>query len=349
MSAVVWIPEALHPVAMRLGRADQLAFELAEVALRWSRGPDDQGPLSLRQVERQRGFLDVEVSGIRPVPPVAATLFSEAIHHLRAAVDNAVFYMVEANREEPLSERAARAVSMLIYEDPSQFEAKVNSLVKQGLTEFASSAPLGRRIASLQPFEDGASVSAIPPGLSAMMGGPEPSHGHPLILLRDYSNEDKHRAIRLAAARIMIQRPDDLSRTRLLGMREMEVGGVVAVVKKGVPTEVDTSPALHVQRPNGGVWVGPGYELDSLTRHVADVVLPTIITGLALPAGLPAQVDLSDTGATLAERLHQGASKRAHDRARELATQAYIQAVRQDLKFPPIVTQTDSPSSREAP
>lgn len=335
MSAVDWLPEELHPVAMRLARADQLAFDLAETALAWSRGPDDEGPLSLRQVGRSPGYLDVEVTAISPVPPIAAMLFSEAIHHLRSAIDNVVFYMVEKGRGSPLTRSKARIVSMLIYEDPERFKRKVGQLVKQGISEFATTATLGQRIASLQPFADEASVPAIPPALSMLMNGPDSANEHPLVLLRDYSNEDKHRTIRLAAGRSLVQRLDDLPRTRRLGMRAIEVGTVLEVVQKGVPTPVDTSPALHVQRPDG-VWVGPGYELDCLSRHVADIVLPTLITGIALPDGLPAHVDLSDSGAPLTERLREGGATRAHDRARELAGRAFLEAMQRDLQFPPI-------------
>jgi hypothetical protein len=107
--------------------------------------------------------------------------------------------MMERNRDEPLSDSQARAVSMLIYENPKKSEDKVKGLVKWGLTEFATTATLGKRIASLQPFADKASVPAIPPALSMLMGGPDPASELPLVLLRDYSNEDKHRTIRLAA------------------------------------------------------------------------------------------------------------------------------------------------------
>lgn len=342
MSTSNWLPEDLHSVAMRLGRADQLAYELSEVALAWSRGPDDSGPLSLRQIERRTGLLDVEVISIRPVPPIAAMLFSEAIHHLRSAIDNVVFYMTAKEHDETLTEAQSRAVSMLIYEDPTKYQEKSKQLVKRGLTGFNTNSTLGKRIASLQPFNDNASVPAIPPSLARMIGGMNSASEHPLILLRDYSNEDKHRTIRLAAGRSLVQRPDDLSRTRDLGMRHVEVGSVLEVVPKGVPTEVETSPALHVQRPNAGVWVGPGYELDCITQHVLDVVLPTLITGLALPGGLPTHIDLSDNGEPLAERLRGAGKERAHDRARDVMTKAYLEAIARDPQFPPITPKPET-------
>jgi hypothetical protein len=124
VNVVDWLPEKVHPAIMRLARADQAAFELAEVALAWSRGPDDKGALTLRQVERKPGYLDVEVATIRTVPPIAAMLFSEAVHHLRAAIDNVVFHMVEMDHGQPLTPAQTRAVSMLIYEDPKNSTAK---------------------------------------------------------------------------------------------------------------------------------------------------------------------------------------------------------------------------------
>ncbi|MGH3332842.1 MAG: hypothetical protein ACRDPJ_16200 [Nocardioidaceae bacterium] len=70
---------------------------------------------------------------------------------------------------------------------------------------------LGKRITLLQPFNDHAEVSAIPPALALPMGGSGAATAHPLSLLRDYSNKDKHRTIRLAAGRSLVQRPDDWS------------------------------------------------------------------------------------------------------------------------------------------
>ncbi len=82
MSRMDWLPPELHPVALRLARADQLTYELSLVLLSWSRG-DGEGAVKLRQVERTSGLYDVEVADIRQVPPIAAMLFSEAIGHLR--------------------------------------------------------------------------------------------------------------------------------------------------------------------------------------------------------------------------------------------------------------------------
>ena len=72
------------------------------------------------------------------MPPIAAMLFSEAVHHLRSVIDKVVFYMVEKDRKKPLSPEQARAVSMLIYEQPEKFEGKVKRLVRRRIRSDAA-------------------------------------------------------------------------------------------------------------------------------------------------------------------------------------------------------------------
>lgn len=335
-----WLPEALYPVAIRLARADQLAYELGEVALAWSRGPDDQGALKLRQVERTPGSYDVEVAAIRPVPPLAAMLFSEAVHHLRSAVDNVVFHMVERDHGRPLTPQQERNVSMLVYDQEELYRERVKRLTsgKNALRVLGHDHVLGKRIASLQPFNHDTEISAIPPALALLMGVTNAATAHPLSLLRDYSNEDKHRTIRLAVGRSLVQRPDDWKRTVGLGMRVIEVGTILERVETGVPTGVEVSPAIHVQRPGDGPWVSPGHELDAISQHVSDIVVPTLVKGMALPGSLPAQVDLGDTGQALAERIAGGGNTRAHQRMRASATHAYIEGIERDVTWPPIAS-----------
>jgi len=156
---------------MRLARADQLAELFGKVALAWSRGPDDEGPLTHRQVERTQGLLDFEVTDIRPVPPIASMYFSEAINHLRAALDNVLFGLVEADHSTALTESQARAVALPIYEDQQKFDDKIAQLVKRGLNSFDPNATLGGRVSSLQPFNDTTStVPAISRALAMLTG-----------------------------------------------------------------------------------------------------------------------------------------------------------------------------------
>lgn len=319
---------------MRLARADAAAYELAQVALAWSRGNEDEGAITLRQVERTPGTYDVEIATLRPVPPLAATLFSEAVHHLRSAVDNTVFYAVEIAHGQALTPQQERAVSMLIYDGPAPYERKWKGLTRQGLAMFDPSTTLGQRIESLQPFNDATSLGSLSPILSNVMGV-EAAQAQPLALLRDYSNEDKHRTIRLAAGRTLVQRHDDWRRSVGQGMRHIEVGTVLEQVPKGVFTPLEISPGLHVERPDG-TPVAPGPELDGMARHVADIVIPTLLRGIALPESIPASIDLSDNGETLAERLTNGDPARAHERARSDMAAALLHANTRGWNFAPV-------------
>ena len=77
------LPPDLVPVALRLARADEAVFEIADISSLWSMA----GPLEMEQ--RRNGDRSTSVlTGIRPVPPRLWLLFSEAINHLRAAIDN---------------------------------------------------------------------------------------------------------------------------------------------------------------------------------------------------------------------------------------------------------------------
>ena len=200
-----------------------------------------------------------------------------------------------------------------------------------GPLDVRPSTTLGKRIEGLQPFNDSTSLGSLSPILSYVMGI-EAAQAQPLALLREYSNEDKHRSIRLAAGRTIVQRYDDWQRSVEQGMRHIEVGTVLEQVTKGVLTPVEISPGLHVDRPDG-TPVAPGPELDGMARHVADIVIPTLLRGMALPETIPAHIDLSDNGETMAERLVSGDAARAHERARSVMAQALIEANQRGSKF----------------
>ncbi|MBO1756451.1 hypothetical protein [Allobranchiibius sp. CTAmp26] len=324
-----WLPIELHPVAMRLARADAAAEELAKVALSWSRGDNDLGAVTLRQVERTSGTYDVEIARIRPVPPLASMLFSEAVHHLRASLDNAVFYMAEQEHGRPFTPGQARAVSMPIYDTQEGFDAKIRRLStgKHAIPAFGASGALGQRLAALQPFNDRTTIGSLSKFLALMMGV-SAAQAQPLKLLRDYSNEDKHRTMRAAAGHTLVQRLDVSRQTVSKGMRPIDVGTVIEQVPMDVPTGVEISPALLFERPDGD-WVAPGPELDGIGRHVADIVIPSLVSGTARTHAVPAHIDLSDNGETMPARLAGGGTARAHERARETMTEAFRLATQQ--------------------
>ena len=115
----------------------------------------------------------------------------------------------------------------------------------------------------------------------------------------------------------------------------MRIGTVLEQVTKGVLTPVEISPALLVHRPDG-TPVAPGPELDGLARHVADIVIPTLLRGMALPETVPTHLDLGDNGETMAQRLAKGDTTRAHVRAQPVMAAALDEANARGWNFAPV-------------
>lgn len=308
--ASVWLPSPLEPVAMRLARADEAAFQIGRLALGWSREA-----FEMSEVERRPGWLDLVLKDIRPIPPLLVMLFSEAVHHLRAAVENVLFYLTELERGSALSSRHANAVTMPVKNTRVDFTAWQQRAVSTGVAELGPNTKLGKRIESLQPFVDTtASVPSLAPKLAASMGV-RASSMHPMVLLQKYSNTDKHRSLRMAAARTTVTRDDERFADADRTMRPVAVGDVLASTRRGgAGTEVETQAAVHLERPTAGVWVAPGAELDGMFRHVSEIVIPTLVKGVALIPSLPPQIELGDTGVTWAERIAAGGWSTAKQR-----------------------------------
>ncbi|QII03877.1 hypothetical protein BH92_27890 (plasmid) [Rhodococcoides fascians A21d2] len=328
--SAAWLPAGLEPVALRLARADEAAYKVGRLALAWSREA-----FEMSEIERRTGWLDLVVAGIRPIPPLLVMLFSEAIHHLRAAIENTLFHLAETERGQSLPAKHAKHVKMPVYETRAAFDSWQRRAVDDGVAEFDPHAKLGRRIEALQPFVDTtASVPAMPPALSALMGEPV-SAAHPMVLLQKYSNIDKHRSIRMAAARTTVIREDEPFADTDRSMRPVSVGDVLATTRRGSGGAiVELQPAVHVERPHMGVWVSPGAELSRLWLHVSQIVVPTLVIGVALPRGVPPQIDLGDTGAAWTERISQGGWSTAKDRMDAVSLAALDEANAAPVRHP---------------
>ncbi len=90
MSKVDWLPPALYLAAMRIARADECAYAIGKLAATWS----FEGPLDHLQTRNGECF-SVEVRKIRPIPARISLLFSEAVNHIRSALDNVIWHLVE--------------------------------------------------------------------------------------------------------------------------------------------------------------------------------------------------------------------------------------------------------------
>ncbi|QRY50495.1 hypothetical protein [Mycolicibacterium septicum] len=309
-SALDWLPGDLAPVALRLARADELQYELAQLCLEWSRNA-----VEFEQVRNPRGLLDAVVSSVRPPPPAIMMLISEAVNHLRAAIDNVVFYLVEQARGGALPPEHAHHVAMPIQQSADGLANWVNRRVKH-VPELGTGTMLHTRIESLQPYRSLAVVTAVSAQLAALMGATELHGVHPLLLLQGYSNADKHRTIRPVVCRSVVTRSDQSFFGQNREMRPIAVGDVLAAdVPQGQRVMLEAQTAIHIQRPDSQVWVGPGAELSQIHGFVADVLIPSLVTGGPVTSPLPRRVDLGDSAATVEERIRAGGAESAQDRA----------------------------------
>ena len=329
-----WIPAELEPVALRLARADQAAFEIAQLSMEWSR-TEGNGPLTLHQVIDRPGTVSLVVVKVRPIPPLVSMLFSEAVNHLRAAIDNTVFYLVQREHGE-LDERLARRVAMPIYEEAKKLDDWFSENDRRGLSALGATSTLAPRVKTLQPFASDDMVPSTSERLAALMAV-DVVREHPLLLLRAYSNEDKHHAIRTAAARTLIQRDDQPFSTSDRSTWPIQPGDVLSTTPVGKEVLVDTNSAVHVERRAGTAWVSPGHELEHLRNYVASIAIPTLVTGLAIPRAFPPEIDLSDTGQTDRERIDSGSWQSAHERWGPVGLRAFVEAHSTPPAVPPTI------------
>jgi hypothetical protein len=333
-----WLPVGLEPVALRLARVDDAAFQIGKLASAWSNSGN--GPLSLSQRRLDDSTVELVVTQIRPIPPVIAMLFGEAVNHLRSAIENTLFHVVQAQRGTALPNAQANHIKMPIHDSALEFTRWLEGNAKKGIPELGPDSVLAARIQTVQPFSDSAVIPSVTEPLASIIGA-EVDFAKPLLLLQKYSNDDKHRMIRMAAARTSTVRSDSFT-SGDKRLHPIEVGQVLDSTRPGTRTEVSITTAVHLERPSGLAWVAPVRELDSLFRHVSQVVIPTIVTGLALEKGLPPQVDLEDSGLSERERIEAGAWETAHRRLATDMIPAFLEHMAADPTLVPH-EQSDEP------
>jgi hypothetical protein len=102
-------------------------------------------------------------------------LFSEAINHLRGAIDNTVWYLVE-REHGPVTGPAAGLVVMPIVKKEEALDDWAKKGEKAGLSALGPNGVL-KRVRSLQPFADSATIPSNQPGngpLDRREGGRRP-------------------------------------------------------------------------------------------------------------------------------------------------------------------------------
>lgn len=275
-NSLEWLPPDLYPVALRIARADECAYAIGKLAGLWSFNV----PIELEQ-ERRDGRFTTRVRSIRPIPPRISMLFSEAVNHLRAAIDNVVWYLV-IQAQGPVT-KAANKVALPIHDDQTKYDAWQRDRFSAGLTAFGVGTQLNSRIHALQPFVD--QGSGIPSSSSqfAALTGTHVEAANPLKLLQGYSNDDKHRAIRVAVPRTSggqaVSEPGGADRAFV----ELRVGDIVSEGNWGEPVLLEQTSAVMIQRPSPyGALVSPANEISRLVTYVAHEAVPRLVTGRPL-------------------------------------------------------------------
>lgn len=332
-----WLPKDLEAVALRLARADECAFKIGGLASKWSA----DGPLDLEQI-RRNNTVQMVVKSVRPVPPEASLLFSESINHLRSAIDNVVWYLVEQQHGQ-LEGMTATLVNMPILESQEKLDNWTKRRVKEKIAAFGAATDLGKRLRALQPFVDEQSSIPSMGETLAFVTRQKVERAHPLRLLQAYSNADKHRSIRIAAARTFSSTDSAPLLSQDLGHRDFRVGDPV-----GPPTTwgelaiVETNTAAMVQRPDPfTAWVNPVKEIIAIRGHVAQVVVPMLLTGLEMPNALPPSISLGDTGQTDRERIAAGAWEDAGTRLQEVLQARFYEAEGRGVQFTAVIDESD--------
>lgn len=290
-----WLPEQLIPAALRLVRADRLAYELGETVALWSKDSP------YRLVEERRGKdYQVYVESIRPPPPLASLLFSEAINHARAALDNVVWHLVE-EAQGSVPQAAERSLAFPIHDTQASFTTWQTGMVKKGVNSVAAGTDLAQRIEAIQPFTETRIIASATPFLATYTAS-RVEEANPLKLLQGYSNTDKHRSIRMAMARQRIE--DPTGPLAPAGFDEVKVGVPFIRGLVGDNKPMDSSAALLIERPDPyGAFVPPATELSRLVAYCTDVALPVLCTGSEHVGGIGRGGELGDSTASWRDRV----------------------------------------------
>lgn len=333
MTELDWLPEELHPVALRVAHADELAYAAGLEAFQWSKS----APVSLAREELSEGSERVFVEAVRPIPPRVGLLFSDAVNHLRSALDNVVFHLVRAAHDGELTEPQERAIAFPIFTDQQGMDRWMKRMSKAGLPQLTESNELGRRLLGLQPFNDAGNNVASMNGWLSLMLDQQVHRQHPLVLLQAYSNSDKHRALRVAVHQgfqsVHGARWNEDQRSR----HELVLGETLFETGPGRSATADLHPFVGVERPGSdGTLVGIGPELSGMELYVARHAVPALLTGAPLEQGLPTQLDLSDTGQTMGERISSAGYTSAHERLSEMIRRETLAAEGLPYESPPM-------------
>jgi len=130
-------------------------------------------PFQIRHdYDEQRGHLVWRLVNCKPPSLRLGVLVGEVVHHLRSALDHAVFQLIESNGKTP-----GNKSGFPIFSDVKGYRSKRRKMIR------GVSAAAEARIELLQPFHKGAAFRE-----------------HPLWILQNLNNTDKHRLLAITVA-----------------------------------------------------------------------------------------------------------------------------------------------------
>lgn len=318
-----WIPDACLPIAFKLARADELAWELFGLVFD---GYARQQPIRLRaRLEGERDYVTVE--GVKPIPPVVPLVFGDAINQLRSSLDHALLALIEQARGHELPEDQARTIMFPITATETAF---IRDMKRSGrvVPELATDTPLYEAIATLQPWHaNQQEFLAEVPSAPFATALPPRDPIHPLVLLQRYSNYDKHRRIHFSSTRnayLAIQAPPDRYRTHFTIDGEFSAGTDLVSVRQGDQVIIDFYPHIAVQRPDSDTWAPPVWDLHQIHQYLATHAHPTLICGHSNNGPLPPAIDLRSDFESPRRRLQLASQDDAFTRSSSSAMRAYL-------------------------
>ncbi|MFI1018224.1 hypothetical protein [Streptomyces sp. NPDC020965] len=245
----------------------------------------EQGPLTLTEVlDGDRAH--TTVTAIAPIPEVIPRLIADALTQLRAALEHTVYAEVEHLLERPLTDQEAHCIDMPACTETRAFETWLAHGRRRTLAPLAASAPLVKRIRTLQPFER------------------RDFEDHPLRLLAMHTNLAKHRTPAVAATRlgaIHTDRPHEALTVALPLQRNpqpghglpLRPGDILASGPRYARIEISIFSTVSLQRPHTGKWAIALKELGYLEDWVRTTAIPILITGSRQSTPIPPGLDIT--------------------------------------------------------
>lgn len=256
MAATHW----LTPVAERLARADELATSARALATRY------EASSAVAIVKSREGADTVlRLRQTSPPPPRLPLMIGEAIHQLRAALDNLIVLLADRSTGSRIDTATAKSLQFPIASSRGEFVRASKRLACIN-DDYVS------RIEQVQPYH----LMDYAFGQAAQVT----IDREPLSELRELSNHDKHRRIHVVlhrASGLQVHRQQSDPRTDLvLSRMPLSDGDIVARVAHANVDEVQAQLELMLEHPISGQPLRLESLIDRLVWMLTNEVIPHV-------------------------------------------------------------------------